>query len=186
MINAMKTKEAAAPPATAGNQLLDDSSRKDSEGNPKSPDVPILKNSIFGFQGGAPTSNLSFEVNDVLDHEQWQNSIISGWSASLNNSIESTEDARAEPEVISESSECVLSPGRRGGGGGGCHSCDHCFRRDNYSDGLRLRSNGLADAKDRPKQWVQCMLPAHSQLPLSQRALWCGDWCTHRSCVEFP
>ena len=131
----------------------------------------FLKNSIFGFHGGAPTSNLSFEVNDVLDHEQWQNSIISGWSASLNNSIESTEDARAEPEVISESSECVLSPGRRGGGGG-CHSCDHCFRRDNYSDGLRLRSNGLADAKDRPKQWVQCMLPAHSQLPLSQRALW--------------
>jgi hypothetical protein len=119
MINAMKTKEAAAPPATAGNQLLDDSSRKDSEGNPKSPDVPILKNSIFGFQGGAPTSNLSFEVNDVLDYEQWQNSIISGWSASLNNSIESTEDARAEPEVISESSECVLSPGRRGRGGGG-------------------------------------------------------------------
>ena len=118
MINAMETKEAAAPPATAGNQLLDDSSRKDSEGNPKSPDVPILKNSIFGFQGGAPTSNLSFEVNDVLDYEQWRNSIISGWSASLNNSIESTEDARAEPEVISESSECVLSPGRRGGGGG--------------------------------------------------------------------
>ena len=68
-------------------------------------------------EGGAPTSNLSFEVNDVLDHDQWQDSITSGWSASLNKIIESTEDARAEPEVISESSECVLSPGRRGGGG---------------------------------------------------------------------
>ena len=118
IINAMEaiaTKEAAAPPATAGNQLRDDSSRKDSEGNPKSPDAPILENSIFGFQGGAPTSNLSFEVNDVLDHDQWQDSITSGWSASLNSIIESMEDARAEPGVISESSECVLSPGRMGG-----------------------------------------------------------------------
>ena len=52
MIDAMEafaTKEAAAPPATE-NQLRDDSSRKDSEGNPKSPDVPILENSTFGVQ----------------------------------------------------------------------------------------------------------------------------------------
>ena len=53
MINAMKTKEAAAPPATAGNQLLDDSSRKDSEGNPE---VPIWDLGVQTDGGGGQVS----------------------------------------------------------------------------------------------------------------------------------
>ena len=49
MINAMKTKEAAAPPATARNQLRHDSSREDSVETPESPEVTNL-DSTLGVQ----------------------------------------------------------------------------------------------------------------------------------------